>query len=96
MKTIWAKPGPKKFVTHEELPALMRRAIADMILGVSINVACGAVDAAQSTRVGGSENVSDDEKKGNGKGRWSRPPVIAGKQHDHKQRCGKDCSARRP
>lgn len=35
MRTIWNKPPPpnKKYVTRDELPQLVRRAIADIIMG---------------------------------------------------------------
>lgn len=35
MKTIWTKPAPKnkKYVTRDELPGLIREAIAGIILG---------------------------------------------------------------
>lgn len=37
MRTIWNKPPPpnKKYVTRDELPQLVRRAIADMIMGAN-------------------------------------------------------------
>ena len=33
---------------------------------------------------------------GAGKSAYARPPVIEGKAHDHKTKCGKHCSARQP
>lgn len=41
MRTIWAKAPPpnKKYITRDELPQLVRRAIADIIMGGAVPVA---------------------------------------------------------
>lgn len=103
MKEAWKPAAPKKYVTHAELPIIIRQellAIAERVLFPQRFVP-NALER-ELDKIPAKEHLpqilaarAKAPAKGNGKGKWSRPPVIPGKAHDHKQRCGKECSARR-
>lgn len=101
MKTIWKTKVPKKYVTRDELPGLVRHTLAELILGRSI-----PDDQAPDTVVAGVP-VGPELARGLAAARRLAPPerkpivirakLPRAKGHIHKGRCGKRCfSGERP
>jgi hypothetical protein len=86
MKTIWSAKPPKRYITHEELPGLVRRAIAEIILGQTLLLPSGQ----PSTGTPAERDTMPTKPPSARKGPHTRVPG-----HNHRGFCGRECFAGR-